>query len=251
MLWGAVAGRRVWQGKTEVEQVRSLLARGLPDLREAAPDTSESVLEIVKRATAVERDERFRNAQEMQIAIEQALAHLGSSTGPRELADFMRDHFGASRRAERRRLQAALRESPAPGEVMHCSPLTLWATALPIEELAPSPGTAVSRAFGRRKLVLAVAAGLALVGLGLGFRLPERTSHAVSESRHRAADRTCARSCRDARRRLRAEPERGRHRTRSSFVANRRAAGRHARAHQQREPHQHEARYGRHSIGAV
>ncbi|MET0791123.1 MAG: hypothetical protein ABW061_06335, partial [Polyangiaceae bacterium] len=170
MLWEAVARRRVWEGKTEVEQVRSLLGEGLPDLREAAPDVPQSVLEIVTRATAVEPDERFATATEMQNAIERVLAQPGWSVSGRELADFMLEHFGASRREERIRLQTALRESPSSGDVMHCSPLTPWATVLAIEPSAQKTRRQplLSRAFGRSKMAWPVWAGVAIVVLGLG-----------------------------------------------------------------------------------
>jgi hypothetical protein len=91
------------------------------------------VLQIVKRATAVDRDERFATALEMQTAIEQALAQKGWFVGPRDLADFMSEHFGESRRAEQVRLQQALRETASFDAMMNCSVITPWANVLPIE----------------------------------------------------------------------------------------------------------------------
>jgi len=109
MLWEAVAGRRMWEGKTEVELFRALATGALPNLRDFAPTAPYSVVEVVKRATAIEPENRFANALEMLAAIEAASAKDFLQTRPDELASFMATHFGEAREEEQRQIKAALR----------------------------------------------------------------------------------------------------------------------------------------------
>src|SRR4051812_11666369 len=109
MLWEAVARRRMWEGKSEVELFRALATGVLPNLREFAPGTPESILRLVQRATDVDPDKRFASALEMRAAIEEASAKEGLLTRPHELALFMASHFGETRQEEQSQIKAALR----------------------------------------------------------------------------------------------------------------------------------------------
>lgn len=109
MLWEAVADRRMWEGKSEVELLRSLAIGSLPKLRDYAPDVPDAVVEIVERATDFDREQRFASALEMQLAIERALIQQGWLVQPRELADFMAQHFGERRREQELKIKSALR----------------------------------------------------------------------------------------------------------------------------------------------
>src|SRR6478736_241297 len=109
MLWEAVAGRRMWEGKTEVELFRALATGALPKLRDFAPTAPYSIVEIVKRATAIEPQNRYATALDMLAAIEEAAAKDFLQTRPHELAAFMATHFGDAREEEQRQIKAALR----------------------------------------------------------------------------------------------------------------------------------------------
>jgi eukaryotic-like serine/threonine-protein kinase len=108
MLWEAVAGRRMWEGKTEVELFRALATGAVPNLRDFAPTAPHSIVDVVKRA-AIEPENRFANALEMLAAIEDAAARDFLQTRPHELASFMASHFGEAREEEQRQIKAALR----------------------------------------------------------------------------------------------------------------------------------------------
>lgn len=116
MLWEAAARRRLWQGSSEIELVRSLAAGAVPTLREHAPHVPDAIVQITERAMAVDCDRRFSSAHDMQSALERALVDLDWLARPRELSDFMARHFGARRSAQAAKLKAALRkatESPS------------------------------------------------------------------------------------------------------------------------------------------
>src|SRR6478752_1360809 len=109
MLWEAVARRRMWEGKSEVELYRALANGVLPNLREFAPGTPESIVRIVQQATAIDPEHRFANALDMLLAIEEASAKEGLVTHSHELAAFMTAHFGEARQEEQLQIKAALR----------------------------------------------------------------------------------------------------------------------------------------------
>ncbi|HEY3254009.1 MAG TPA: serine/threonine-protein kinase [Polyangiaceae bacterium] len=109
ILWEAVARRRMWEGKSEVELFRGLATGVLPNLREFSPGAPESILQLVQRATDVDPEKRFTNALEMRAAIEEACAKEGLLSRPHELAAFMASHFGDTRREEQLQIKAALR----------------------------------------------------------------------------------------------------------------------------------------------
>lgn len=117
MLWEAVARRRIWQDVPEIEVLRALSAGEVPRLTEHVAEVPDSFRHIVDRATAVDPSDRFATAQEMQSAIDQALREQGWFVQPRELAEFMAEHFGASRRARELKLKTALRAPFANSEV--------------------------------------------------------------------------------------------------------------------------------------
>ena len=117
ILWEAVAGRRMWEGKTEVELFRALATGALPDLREFAPAAPDSIVRVVQRATAIEPERRFANALEMLAAIEEASAKEGLLTRSHELAAFMATHFGEAREEEQTQIRAALRGEVGSGAI--------------------------------------------------------------------------------------------------------------------------------------
>jgi len=171
ILWEAVAGRRMWEGKSDVELFRALATGTLPDLREFAPTAPESVVRIVQRATAIDPEHRFANALEMLAAIEAASAKEGLLAHPHELAAFMATHFGQAREEEQIQIKAALRSEPDSGaiEITRSRRIasTLSAdfprvTAEPVE-LQDLHEVQESRTFRVRRRGFAVAAGVALL----------------------------------------------------------------------------------------
>ena len=109
MLWEAVASRRMWRNRTDVDIARSLAIGEIPGLLPATPGVPADVLEIVRRATDPARENRFATAQDMQHAIERALTEHEWLVQPRELAEFMAQHFGESRRERQDEIACKLR----------------------------------------------------------------------------------------------------------------------------------------------
>ncbi len=172
MLWQAVAGRHMWQGKSDAEVLRTLPSGPLPRLPDMSPAVPAAVRQIVERATHVDREQRYATAQEMQGAIEHALADQGWLIRHRDLSDFMAQNFGEIRRVQQLRTKSALRTSvntagvtapsavapPAPGVPSRRNP-----SGNPTLEITRRSVSRVLRT-GRRTWKAALAA---LAGIGL------------------------------------------------------------------------------------
>jgi len=183
MLWEAVAGRRMWEGMSEVELFRSLAGGEIPDLRKLAPEASESLVQLVQRATAVEPEKRFANALEMRAAIEQTSADNRLIAEPHELATFMSQHFGEARQMRQIEIKAALRSDPASDGMIECVGGRPHSIASQLGDTARTTARPVdlqiSRAFrvAPRKWGLAAAAFASLVVIGTcAVRRPLSTS---------------------------------------------------------------------------
>jgi len=121
MLWEALAGHRMWDGNSEGKVIRALARGDLPKLRDAAPDVSEKLEAICEKALAIDRNQRYATAEEMQIELERALHEKEGYVQPRELNEFMLKNFGDRRQFQQRTVERALR-SPATtmSGVMEC-----------------------------------------------------------------------------------------------------------------------------------
>lgn len=121
MLWEALAGRRMWEGQNEGHVVRSLARGELPSIRDVVPDVSEELERIVNRALALDVNQRYATAEEMQLDLEQAISNLGKYVHPREISEFMSKNFGERRQFQRRAIERALRDPAASlSAVMEC-----------------------------------------------------------------------------------------------------------------------------------
>ena len=183
ILWEAVARRRMWEGKSEVDLFRGLATGALPNLREFAPGAPESLLQLVRQATEVDPEKRFANALEMRTAIEEASAKEGLLSQPHELAAFMANHFGEARREEQLQIKSALRGESDSGAIEPSRQRLIAAnlsgdfarmTAEPMElqELQSSRTFRVHRREWSLALAVAVLAALVLVGTWAIRRAP-------------------------------------------------------------------------------
>jgi serine/threonine protein kinase len=74
MIWEAVARRRLWTGKTDVEILSQMLRAEPPRLRSALPDAPAELDELCARAMARSRDERYPTAAALHDDLEKYLA---------------------------------------------------------------------------------------------------------------------------------------------------------------------------------
>jgi serine/threonine-protein kinase len=70
VLWEAIAGERLFRGKTEAEKLRSVLSGGIPPLRALRADVPPALEQIVMCALQRQRAQRYANAAEMKSDLE-------------------------------------------------------------------------------------------------------------------------------------------------------------------------------------
>jgi serine/threonine-protein kinase len=115
VLWELLAGRRFGKGN-EVEVFRARVHGDEPRVKALDLELPEGLADIVDRALAVDRDQRFQTAAEMAEALERVLTGLSSNASSRrELAKLLQDHFAADRRSVRERIDAVAFEGHTTG----------------------------------------------------------------------------------------------------------------------------------------
>ena len=110
LLWEAIAGRRMWHGKSEVEILHGLTNEKRPRLREFAPNVSDELERIVERATAPNRAERYGTAREFQADLEQLIPN-DTAAGNRDRIQLMSELFGKDRAEKRERIDSLVKAS--------------------------------------------------------------------------------------------------------------------------------------------
>lgn len=89
VLFEMLTGERLFAGDTEISVLESVRQGKVRSPRQVNPAVPKEVDDIVVRALAVAPQARFQSAGEMKQKLETALASLGSSAGPAELADYI------------------------------------------------------------------------------------------------------------------------------------------------------------------
>jgi serine/threonine-protein kinase len=77
VMFTLLSGRLVHEAETVSEQLVLAVQAPAPRLRSMAEDVPDYVGAIVDRALSYEKEQRFQNAQEMALAVRQALPHAG------------------------------------------------------------------------------------------------------------------------------------------------------------------------------
>ncbi len=106
MLWEAVAGRRMWAGKTDLGIVQGLAEMKIPSIREAKPDLPPELERIVSRAVAANREQRYQTAQEMATDLETYLESVDAHVSNKQLGKLVTSAFAE----EREKIRAVIEE---------------------------------------------------------------------------------------------------------------------------------------------
>lgn len=77
MLWEAVAKRRLYSTRSEVEILHRLIQGDLPRLRDAVPDVSPLLEQLVDRALALKPEQRYQDAASFRADLSRAIDSLG------------------------------------------------------------------------------------------------------------------------------------------------------------------------------
>ena len=108
VLYEAVTGKPLFQRGDVAETFRAIREDTLPFLR----DVPSELNGVVQRAVARERDERFDSARALGRAVGEAVAGLGGSMSPPQLAEWLTQRFADDLREQRERIGQAIAARP-------------------------------------------------------------------------------------------------------------------------------------------
>jgi len=107
-IWELLAGRRLFQGDSDVEVLNHLLFEPIPRLRDAAPSVPASLEQVVMKALERDPNNRYRSAHEFADAIERATKVLGGPGNHRTVAAYLQKICGERIQRERGRIANGL-----------------------------------------------------------------------------------------------------------------------------------------------
>jgi eukaryotic-like serine/threonine-protein kinase len=108
LLWESSAGRRLWQGLNDGAIMRALMTGEIPSLLSVNPDLPPRLDEIVRKALAPKRENRYATAHEFQHDVEQLMNETGSRASRRELGSVVSELFADDRAIIRATIDDAL-----------------------------------------------------------------------------------------------------------------------------------------------
>jgi len=108
LLWESSAGRRLWQGLNDGAIMRALMTGEIPSLLSVNPQLPPRLDEIVSKALAPKRDNRYATAREFQADVEALMHEIGARPSRRELGVLVSDLFADDRAVVRATIDDAL-----------------------------------------------------------------------------------------------------------------------------------------------
>jgi serine/threonine protein kinase len=88
VLYELLAGRRPWEGDSEVALIGRIMTEEPAPLGETRTDAPQELLDIVTRALSKNRDERYQSCAELQAELEALLVAMGQTITPARISDF-------------------------------------------------------------------------------------------------------------------------------------------------------------------
>lgn len=90
ILWEMLAGRRLFQGKTDYETVKQVQAADIPPIAKVCPDADDTLQSILNRALARDRDRRYATARSLGQDLTRYLYRLGRPVSAFDIAELVR-----------------------------------------------------------------------------------------------------------------------------------------------------------------
>lgn len=94
VLWEALSGRRLYQGKNDIEVILAARKAEIPPLKELCPDLPDPLVRTIHRGLAYEPEDRFKSAHHMARALAEILRRESDATDAPALALSMQEATG-------------------------------------------------------------------------------------------------------------------------------------------------------------
>ena len=110
VLWEAIAGRRLWDGLTDVQIIHALALGKIPRLSDVKPDVDPELADICARALAEVRDLRYGSALELREALVRYLDRLQTRPSQDDVGAFVTKMFAEKREGIRALVEQQLKD---------------------------------------------------------------------------------------------------------------------------------------------
>ncbi len=100
MLWEMLAGRRLFQGKTDYETVKQVQQAEIPPISKLHPVADDHLESILRRALARDRESRYGSARALGTDLTRYLYKLGKPVGAFDIAELVRGSMTTKSRKE-------------------------------------------------------------------------------------------------------------------------------------------------------
>jgi serine/threonine protein kinase len=130
LLWEAATGTRMWKGVPDLSLLQRLLNGDIPTPRSISPDVPERLEAIILKCLALDREDRYATALDLQAALDAHLDAQEERGTARDLGKLLAKSFDADRVKIKGIIEAQLRSSPA--EVVNFETPNLPSLAPPV-----------------------------------------------------------------------------------------------------------------------
>jgi serine/threonine-protein kinase len=180
MIWEAAAGQRMWEGCNEVTIMRRVLNDDIPKLRDACPDVPEGLVRICDRALAVDRDNRYGSAGEIERDLDGVMAQLAETVKMKDIGRYVGSMFAEVRSKTRKVIEEQTRVAESDDASLEPVALGELLDGSATSGKVASPTVVSSRTprFGRRPLWAAL---VALVLTAGGALFVTRRGHSAAQ----------------------------------------------------------------------
>jgi eukaryotic-like serine/threonine-protein kinase len=132
LLREALTGKRVWEGRSEVEILRELLGKRIPPLPADAPIAPELRV-ILEKAMEADRNERYRTAHAMRAALEQYVIRIDKAGSLSKMGGIVSREFAEHRAHARAVIEQHIAGSQnGAGTTLEVPVLPVSASELPV-----------------------------------------------------------------------------------------------------------------------
>jgi serine/threonine protein kinase len=197
MIWEAIAGRRMWPQKGQIEILTALIKSEIPKLGDVKPDAPEELKRICDRATAKQPEDRYETAREMRSEIEAYLESQNERMTVREISLVISSMFEEQRKKMRAVMEKCIAEAKTgapPSKLPSLAPPPLETTTpRPIEHtmqiLTRPSGVMPSPDSGRSISIVSTVSGTPVSQAtpdGSAFSVAQGAEQAKNEKRRNA-----------------------------------------------------------------
>jgi eukaryotic-like serine/threonine-protein kinase len=103
LVYEMLTGRRLFQGKTDLETFKQVQAAQIPDVRQIRPDVDDQMLRVMLKALSRDRETRYQTAHEFARDLSQVLFSRGRAVSYLDIAQIVKSTAAHQQLARKKR----------------------------------------------------------------------------------------------------------------------------------------------------